>query len=1737
MKRFIVMIAALALVAAPSFAQQPDTDGDGIPDAVEYELGSDPDRAEQFVLQHRDGVIGEDDETVSERHEVAPDFVEIHLANVAQDRWLWKITFADDYVADTNTFILYVDVDGDPETGRQDAGWVRGTDLMFTQKDGQFSLARHTEGMHPGEPRMAIVGDAIYICADLPLGEGPGEPRFRVLSHVSPPNNADSDQMEFQPVIVPERRDAVKPRIGAPPAVAPVAELATDQPDASGDGIPDHVKRVLGMPVEEHTAFHFIGEDGTVAGGDEEDSFELANDVHRVYFANAAGDRYVWRIDFADDFEVQGRLVILYLDANNDRSTGRQENAAVQGTDIMLVCSSGTFNASVHNADVLSDNRDLRGLVDGKSLYYSMDLKLFQNREGNSEFRARVLSQYPATPGDNDNAGWFEICGPGESATVKPRAGSMAEIYSDGAHVEAPWLYWRDQLREIEAVTVDLTRAEMDGMYLEDRALVTEAEGATATVRSPVAGEYHLNVVMQDSLERHQEIAVAVDGERIATLVMADNDGLIRIFSIPESVTLSEGTPISFTSDGPAQDGRIVELLLTREMLQPPGMAIHDVAAYCPPAQAGETVDVDVVFLTNDACIGRVEWGRGENLDETAREERVTYSHLLRLEGLERGATYSYRVIAGLEDDAVSSEVYTFVADFERPERCGVDLARVELAVTDPVEGRPAWAVSGGIPLPEGHLSSAEHCRVRQGVATIPADFRELAWWPDGSVKWLLVSLLHEGGEYVLEYGEQVSRPEVERPIVVEETAEGLRVTTDVLRAEISREQFSPPGELWLDLDGDGAFGEAERIIAAAEGAVLVDAEGNRYSTAGRPVERLVVEEAGPVRTVVLAEGRFAGDAGELLGWSCRMYFTRGFPGVPTVFTLKGDVGNSIRPPTMTQIESLTVPVQFAGEAAQEPVRVLHDYDNRYIITRDGEAEEHAGHLSPTGELLGDGRGVTVAMRNFWQMYPKAFSVAGDTVTAEVFPELPADQYQDEELTPLQTTQYYYWLQDGTYMIGMGVALSYDLLFYASGGDAAETEGLAEAWDAIPLLTALPEHYCASGALGDLEPEQPGVFEIFQGWVDEGLEGLENRRRRVREYDWMNFGDTHGERVVNWTNQEYDLQWGLLLQFVRSGDWRYFERAEEAARHTASVDTVHFAPDESLRGIQKAHCLGHIGGFSMERPENAAYWFTAGIWNTGHMWSQGQLTTWCLTGDRRYLDSGMILVEWFAREETRHLPEYVHRSPGWSALASLGGYHVEPHPWYLNAARLFLQNTIARQCPGTGTLIHLIGECECPVKHAGGKTFMTGVVMSALKMLDQIDPDPELKNALVRSADWIGWRMWQPENNSFQYAQCAQFDGRPTHAGTYMICEGLAEAYNLSGNPLHREMLERSLGDMIVNQGPSASGKGYAMQIRMTPYALSLMQHWGMTELSPPPPPDPTVGMADTIYLPADSPALLSLRVTNLSRQQIPARVQIAALPDGLTADRSEVEWSAGGGVTLSPVIRLSGDATGEVRVRYAAGEIEGELTATLRPASGLALGEGVGMITGEGDPVAQALGRLGIELAALPDLDAVTLGGYHALLVGSEAHSKDFAGLREGWPMLLDFIGAGGRVALIQLQDSDYEAGFLPLPMGLSNDLTALAEITTPEHPLFADGAGEGLVDCTSYDSITSADEGWTVLARDRRGNPSIVEASIGDGAVLVIQPSPDRYVIGSESPAGALTVEACEQLLRNVIGWLERP
>ncbi|MFO8079608.1 MAG: hypothetical protein R6V07_04800, partial [Armatimonadota bacterium] len=1382
----------------------------------------------------------------------------------------------------------------------------------------------------------------------------------------------------------------------APPSLAPVAELSTDRPDADGDGIPDDIERVLGMDPEVADTLHLVHDDLSAAEGDRlSANWQDAPDVTKFYFGNVAQDRWVWRIDFAEPVDMSGNRVMLYIDADNDIETGRRSGAP--GTDVRLICNEGAFDTAVRNSMVLGRDRNVRGYVDDQGVYFSMDMAVNHNEDGNTEFRAYCLSQTVTSEGDSDNTEWFTAVAGGSRDLPKRMVGVMSQLLSEGMVAQRRWLGWRAHLKDLGALHITPADAQLTGISLLREAMEPTEPGATVAFGAPEAGEFHINALIQDSAAGHEEVTISAGGAEVGRIVAGENDGDLYLFSTEDPVTLAEGDAVELVAAEPAQDFRICEVFLTPEVPREGALRITNLTTWVTPrplpgSSSGDTVDVDVCFLTSRPVNVSVLWGEGEALESEVVEEGTTYNHRVRLTGLTRGERYSAQVVALDGGEEIRSETVTFVADETRPERCGVERASLPLTVSDSMEGeRPAWPISSGVPIAQGELAGPEHCRLLDAQGqTVAAQFTPLAFWPDGSVKWVLVSFVHPGGspEYTLEFGEAMSTPAVDEGIVVEESAEGLVVTTDRLRAELSRERFAPPGRVSVDADGDGQFDDGEVVVTGRDGFVIVDGEGTRYTSTGAGTTRFEVEESGPVRTVIRAEGPFAGPDGEFLKYRCRMYFYRGFAGIPTEVALLAHEGDSGFPPTLNEVRSLTWPVEAASATGEEAVRWVQDDADHYVVYDGGEAAASDGQGSNV-ITVGDGEApVTVAIRDFWQKYPKAFAVEGDTLTAELFPELPTDVYA-EHTDPKLLTMNYYWFRDGDYLVASGTEPATDVLLYfgqsADGGERGDARA-AEAWQQPVQLTPGPEAVCDSGAFIDLAPSREGRFEEYDEYMRTGLDNLERTRVRQREYSWMNYGDTYGERYVNWTNQEYDLQWGLLVNYARTGDMAYLDRALEAASHTIEIDMINWSDDPGVLGIQKEHAPWHVGGYDTPQPEDAPYWFKNGIWNTGHVWTQGTYMAYCMTGERRYYESIALLSEFLDTTRTRFQERWVHRNYGWLTIAALGTYHTNAHPFHLNAARFYMQNVVDRQDPGSGGLVHPIGECEHEIRHMGGKSFMTGVTMAGMTMLDEVEPREDLKRSLMLSADWLHARMWNEERNGFRYAQCPQYDdgaGAPS-----MQCWGMARAAELSGKPEHREMFLRSLSKMIHENSPSGSGKGYATQIRMTPFAVSALDRWGFDEVPPPAPSKPAVSAPGQVYLAPGEPATLSLAVRYTSPTPLDATAEIVELPEGLAAEQATIEWHMQRGVGAAPNFVLTGEAkTGDpIVVRWQAGEWSGEVEATVRERHALDLGRGVGYIGGDDDPVGLALTALSIDVEPLEDLTPETLGRYRALLVGREA-------------------------------------------------------------------------------------------------------------------------------------------------------
>ncbi|MFZ4760759.1 MAG: hypothetical protein ACOYLX_21540, partial [Burkholderiaceae bacterium] len=172
----------------------------------------------------------------------------------------------------------------------------------------------------------------------------------------------------------------------------------------------------------------------------------------------------------------------------------------------------------------------------------------------------------------------------------------------------------------------------------------------------------------------------------------------------------------------------------------------------------------------------------------------------------------------------------------------------------EPASAGVAVPVRLGVPLPRGWCVDPVRVGARGTVddAAVPMQGRALAHWSDGSVKWLLVDALPPaaGGAMRLDPGIEPGQAGAGARLGVDSDATRVAVAT---------------GAATLDFgSGDDRLLNA---VTLADGTAQLGARGVRLRATdaagqarGVQVETVQVEEAGPVRAVVVARGTIDGD-------------------------------------------------------------------------------------------------------------------------------------------------------------------------------------------------------------------------------------------------------------------------------------------------------------------------------------------------------------------------------------------------------------------------------------------------------------------------------------------------------------------------------------------------------------------------------------------------------------------------------------------------------------------------------------------------------------------------------------------------------------------------------------------------------------------------------------------------------------------------------------------------------------
>ena len=586
--------------------------------------------------------------------------------------------------------------------------------------------------------------------------------------------------------------------------------------------------------------------------------------------------------------------------------------------------------------------------------------------------------------------------------------------------------------------------------------------------------------------------------------------------------------------------------------------------------------------------------------------------------------------------------------------------------------------VSFGLPLPCGALSEPSHLSLidQRFQQPLPLQVEALDHWPDGSVRWALLDFqatvaAGETAEYHLSFSH--ATPSIQSLHVSLIQSQNIWIVdTSVARFGINTHTL----KLFEEVISEGvAIGEA-----VGSQVVLTDAGGQAYEPR---IDHIKVEASGPVRLSLDIHGKLiAPGRGPLANFRARMSFYAGSGVVEVTLTVHNpraakhmgglwDLGD----PGSIQFRDLSLHTALHTERAaavwtvqpQEPFTTVQDGEIAiYQDSSGGVNWQSANHVNAEGRVMHrfqgfrvqvggatvaagkraaptifvydphDDRTIAGAVEGFWQNFPKAIEVHGNRLTIGVFPRQYGDVYE---------------LQGGEQKT--------QTLYLAFGRRWHHPTGLRWVHDRlVPRIR--PEWYAESKAVSYLTPHDLDDNRDCLALVNTAITGPNSffeRREIDDEYGWRHFGDLYADHeavghqgafpLISHYNNQYDAIYGMLIQYLRSGDVRWFYLMRDLARHVIDIDIYHTEEDRpDYNGglfwhtdhYTDAATATHRSYSRTHRDMRGGNRYGGGPSNE-HNYTTGLLYYYYMTGDAS------------AREAVRSLADWViNMDRGWRAL-------------------------------------------------------------------------------------------------------------------------------------------------------------------------------------------------------------------------------------------------------------------------------------------------------------------------------------------------------------------------------------------------------------------------------------------------------------------------------------------------------
>lgn len=561
----------------------------------------------------------------------------------------------------------------------------------------------------------------------------------------------------------------------------------------------------------------------------------------------------------------------------------------------------------------------------------------------------------------------------------------------------------------------------------------------------------------------------------------------------------------------------------------------------------------------------------------------------------------------------------------------------VPLTVTETAGvARTSEPVTTGVPLAKGAVKDAAALRlVDEKGGQLPAQFRALAPWPDGSVRVVLidtqVSVPAKGSARLVltDKAGTAAPPAPTGKLTVADAGDVVSVNTGPLEFAVSKKSFNLFSSVKL---------AGKELLANGAQIVLTTAHGKQATTGDVPPSEVKLEESGPLRAVVLVRGRLADLDKKLLGYTCRITAYAGKSYVKVSFWLEHDGRYGwVRPAEWFNFDGLSIdlPLKATGLTCQgQDVLLAKAFELKQDNpSGSGSPKAFQYTLSGGGNLPGgeraDGRIslrcpaalVNVAIKDFWQNYPKGLRVTDGTLSIDLWPTWG---HWPRACSGSKCDEFAQYRKADLYAFPGGMHKRHEMIFnfVVGGGAAGDLKVTAATLDQPLMALASSRYYADTEALSPFVPAEfkpadaatARQVDRWNAWArsvadptnPKGIDGSKAVNNYGPNYGVMDFGDLFWAEGV--TSLHYDWPWIMMLDYARLQDRFFLDKAAEMVKHRVDVDQVWSDREESyFRGL----CRFEMGFADVHGGNNDGHYKPIAT----HNWTRGPLWWYYFTGD------------------------------------------------------------------------------------------------------------------------------------------------------------------------------------------------------------------------------------------------------------------------------------------------------------------------------------------------------------------------------------------------------------------------------------------------------------------------------------------------------------------------------------------